>query len=117
LRRVRDYAQVRAGGRIDHGVATTALDLLEVDRFGLDEIDQKIMHTILAKYGGGPVGVNTIAASIDEEADTIEEVYEAYLIQLGSIDRTPRRRVGTDRAFEYCQVPPRMSGRWRNPPV
>src|SRR5437667_7499109 len=101
LRRVRDYAQVRAGGRIDHGVATTALDLLEVDRFGLDEIDQKIMHTILAKYGGGPVGVNTIAASIDEEADTIEEVYEPYLIQLGFIDRTPRSRVGTDRALEY----------------
>jgi Holliday junction DNA helicase RuvB len=110
LRRVRDFAQVRASGHIDQGVATTALDLLEVDRFGLDEIDQKIMHTVLAKYGGGPVGVNTIAASIDEEADTIEEVYEPYLIQLGFIDRTPRGRVGTDAAFEYFQIPRRIRG-------
>ena len=85
--------------------ATSALDLLEVDRFGLDEIDQKIMLTLLEKYGGGPVGVNTIAASIDEEADTIEEVYEPYLMQLGFIDRTPRGRVGTDRAFEYFKIP------------
>lgn len=115
LRRVRDYAQVRASGHIDQGVATTALDLLEVDRFGLDEIDQKIMQTVLAKYGGGPVGVNTIAASIDEEADTIEEVYEPYLIQLGFIDRTPRGRVGTDRAFEYFQIPRRMRGALQNP--
>jgi len=110
LRRVRDYAQVRAQGHIDRDVATTALDLLEVDPFGLDEIDQKIMLTILAKYGGGPVGVNTIAASIDEEADTIEEVYEPYLMQLGFIDRTPRGRVGTDRAFEYFQIQRRMRG-------
>jgi holliday junction DNA helicase RuvB len=115
LRRVRDYAQVRAGGRIDQAVAITALDLLEVDRFGLDEIDQKIMQTVLAKYAGGPVGVNTIAASIDEEADTIEEVYEPYLIQLGFIDRTPRGRVGTDRAFEYFQIPRRMRGGLQNP--
>lgn len=115
LRRVRDYAQVRASGHIDQAVATTALDLLEVDRFGLDEIDQKIMHTVLAKYGGGPVGVNTIAASIDEEADTIEEVYEPYLIQLGFIDRTPRGRVGTDRAFEYFQIPRRLRGALQNP--
>jgi Holliday junction DNA helicase RuvB len=101
LRRVRDYAQVRADGRITSEVARTALDLLEVDRFGLDEIDQKIMHTLLEKYGGGPVGLNTIAASTDEEPDTIEEVYEPYLIQLGFIDRTPRGRLATDRAFEY----------------
>ena len=103
-RRIRDYAQVRADGHIDEVVATTALDRLEVDRFGLDEIDQKIMLTLLEKYGGGPVGVNTIAASIDEEADTIEEVYEPYLIQLGFIDRTPRGRTGTTRAFEYFKV-------------
>ncbi|MCP5114893.1 MAG: Holliday junction branch migration DNA helicase RuvB, partial [bacterium] len=90
LRRVRDYAQVRADGHINQPVARTALDLLEVDRFGLDEIDQKIMLTIIEKYGGGPVGLNTIAASIDEQSDTIEEVYEPYLIQLGFIDRTPR---------------------------
>src|SRR5207253_539535 len=100
LRRVRDYAQVRAAGAIDLEVARKALDLLEVDRFGLDEIDQKIMQTVLEKYGGGPVGLNTIAASIDEEPDTIEEVYEPYLIQLGFLDRTPRGRVATDRAFE-----------------
>ena len=104
LRRVRDYAQVRGAGHIDEEVAGKALDLLEVDRFGLDEIDQKIMMAILVKYGGGPVGLNTIAASIDEEPDTIEEVYEPYLMQLGFLDRTPRGRVGTDRAFEYFQI-------------
>jgi Holliday junction DNA helicase RuvB len=108
LRRVRDYAQVRAGGRITEQVARTALDLLEVDRFGLDEIDQKIMLTVLEKYAGGPVGLNTIAASIDEEPDTIEEVYEPYLIQLGFIDRTPRGRVATGRAFDYFGIRRRM---------
>src|SRR5882724_7290880 len=115
LRRVRDYAQVRAAGYIDLPIATVALDLLEVDRFGLDEIDQKIMLTLLEKYSGGPVGVNTIAASIDEEADTIEEVYEPYLMQLGFIDRTPRGRVGTDRAFDYFKIPRRMRGGIQNP--
>jgi Holliday junction DNA helicase RuvB len=104
LRRVRDYAQVRADGRITQAVARTALNLLEVDRFGLDEIDQKIMRTILEKYRGGPVGVNTIAASISEEADTIEEVYEPYLIQLGFLNRTPRGRVATDLAYDYFQI-------------
>jgi len=114
LRRVRDYAQVRANGHVEIGVAQAALDLLEVDRFGLDEIDQKIMQTLLVKYGGGPVGVNTISASIDEESDTVEEVYEPYLIQLGFIDRTPRGRVATDRAFEYFNVPRRNRG-FQNP--
>jgi Holliday junction DNA helicase RuvB len=108
LRRVRDYAQVRAEGHVTGPVARTALDLLEVDRFGLDEIDQKIMLTILEKYAGGPVGLNTIAASIEEESDTIEEVYEPYLIQLGFIDRTPRGRVATERAFEYFGIARRM---------
>ncbi|HLH42733.1 MAG TPA: Holliday junction branch migration DNA helicase RuvB [Bryobacteraceae bacterium] len=107
LRRVRDYAQVRAGGSIDIEVARKALDLLEVDPYGLDEIDQKIMRTLLEKYGGGPVGLNTISASIDEEADTIEEVYEPYLLQLGFLDRTPRGRMATERAFDYFQVPRR----------
>ncbi len=110
LRRVRDYAQVRAGGHVDLDVARRALDLLEVDRFGLDEIDQKIMLTILEKYGGGPVGLATIAASIDEEPDTIEEVYEPYLMQLGFLDRTPRGRCATDRAFEYFKVARRARG-------
>ncbi|HLK65688.1 MAG TPA: Holliday junction branch migration DNA helicase RuvB [Bryobacteraceae bacterium] len=106
LRRVRDYAQVRADGRISLPVAESALNLLDVDRFGLDEIDQKIMLTILEKYRGGPVGVNTIAASISEEADTIEEVYEPYLIQLGFLNRTPRGRVATEQAYEYFNVKP-----------
>ncbi len=110
LRRVRDYAQVRADGRITKTVAQTALNLLEVDRFGLDEIDQKIMLTILEKYRGGPVGLNTIAASISEEADTIEEVYEPYLIQLGFLNRTPRGRVATDAAYEYFQIQRRFRG-------
>ena len=114
LRRVRDYAQVRAEGRITVEVASQALDLLEVDRYGLDETDQKIMLTVLEKYAGGPVGLNTIAASIDEQADTIEEVYEPYLIQLGFLDRTPRGRVGTARAFEYFGVAPR-TGRGSQP--
>ncbi len=108
LRRVRDYAQVRADGRVDMGVAQAALDLLKVDRYGLDEVDQKIMVTVAAKYSGGPVGLSTIAASIDEQADTIEEVYEPYLIQLGFLDRTPRGRIATDRAFDYFQIPRRM---------
>lgn len=108
LRRVRDYAEVRADGRVDLGVAQAALDLLKVDRYGLDEVDQKIMMTVAAKYSGGPVGLSTIAASIDEQADTIEEVYEPYLIQLGFLDRTPRGRIATDRAFDYFQIPRRM---------
>jgi holliday junction DNA helicase RuvB len=108
LRRVRDYAQVRADGRITHAVSETALNMLDVDRFGLDEIDQKIMMTILDKYRGGPVGVNTIAASISEEADTIEEVYEPYLIQLGFLNRTPRGRTATERAYDYFGVKPKL---------
>src|SRR5258706_11911335 len=108
LKRVRDYAQVRADGHITESIAQTALDLLEVDQFGLDEIDQKIMLTVLEKYGGGPVGLNTIAAAIGEEPNTIEEVYEPYLIQLGFIDRTPRGRVAMDRAFDYFKIPRRL---------
>lgn len=113
LRRVRDYAQVRAEGRITLIEATAALDMLEVDRFGLDEIDQKIMLTVLGKYGGGPVGLSTIAASIDEEASTIEEVYEPYLMQLGFLDRTPRGRIATDHAFDYFKVP-RKRASWQD---
>jgi len=110
LRRVRDYAQVRADGHVDAGVAEKALNLLEVDRFGLDEIDQKIMLTVLEKYSGGPVGLSTIAASIDEEQGTIEEVYEPYLMQLGFLDRTPRGRIGTERGFEYFGIARRRGG-------
>ena len=111
LRRVRDYAQVRADGHIDLSVAKAALDLLKVDRYGLDEIDHKIMLTIMEKFNGGPVGLSTIAASIDEQTDTIEEVYEPYLLQLGFLDRTPRGRTATDRAFEYFGLPPRPQQR------
>ncbi len=115
LRRVRDYAQVRAHGHITMQVAQTALDLLEVDRFGLDEIDQKIMRTVLEKFGGGPVGINTIAASIGEEPETIEEVYEPYLIQLGFLHRSPRGRMATERAYDYFKVPRRFGGVERQP--
>jgi Holliday junction DNA helicase RuvB len=108
LRRVRDYAQVRADGNITMAVAKTALNMLDVDRYGLDEIDQKIMMTILEKYRGGPVGVNTIAASIAEEPATIEEVYEPYLIQLGFLNRTPRGRVATELAYDYFKVKPKL---------
>ena len=111
LRRVRDYAQVRADGRITPPVAETALDLHNVDRYGLDEIDQKIMLTILEKYRGGPVGLNTIAASISEEPGTIEEVYEPYLIQLGLLNRTQRGREATARAFEYFRIEPKSHPR------
>lgn len=117
LRRVRDYAQVRAAGHIDLDVAHKALDLLKVDRFGLDSVDQKIMQTVMIKYGGGPVGLATIAASIDEQTDTIEEVYEPYLMQLGFLDRTPRGRIATDRAYEYFEIPRniRFAGSSQNP--
>jgi Holliday junction DNA helicase RuvB len=111
LRRVRDYAQVRADGHIDLAVAQAALNMLKVDRYGLDEIDHKIMLTIMEKFNGGPVGLSTIAASIDEQTDTIEEVYEPYLMQLGFLDRTPRGRTATDRAFEYFGLPPRPQQR------
>jgi holliday junction DNA helicase RuvB len=115
LRRVRDYAQVRAEGHIDFEVARAALDLLKVDKYGLDEVDQKIMLTVAEKYGGGPVGLSTIAASIDEQADTIEEVYEPYLMQLGFLDRTPRGRIATDRAFDYFRISRRPRFVGQNP--
>lgn len=115
LRRVRDFAQVRAEGHIDEGVAKAALDLLQVDHFGLDEVDRKIMMTVIEKYGGGPVGLSTIAASIDEQPDTIEEVYEPYLMQLGFLDRTPRGRVATQRSFDYFGITRRRSGDLQNP--
>ena len=101
LKRVRDYAQVRADGAITAEVAQQALAMLEVDALGLDEVDRKVLKAIIEKYGGGPVGLETIAASISEEADTIMDVYEPYLLQLGFLDRTPRGRVATKRAYEH----------------
>jgi holliday junction DNA helicase RuvB len=101
LRRVRDYAQVRAAGSITIEVAHAALKLLEVDEHGFDEIDRKLLRTIIDKFGGGPVGLNTIAAAISEEKDAIEDIYEPFLIQIGFLDRTPRGRVATPRAYGY----------------
>ena len=111
LRRVRDYAQVRADGVITQEVARQALGLLEIDSLGLDDIDRRVIETIILKFDGGPVGLDTIAASICEEADTIMDVYEPYLLQLGFIDRTPRGRVATRLAYghlgiRYSKEPP-----------
>ncbi|HEY6509489.1 MAG TPA: Holliday junction branch migration DNA helicase RuvB [Vicinamibacterales bacterium] len=112
LRRVRDYAQVRADGRISAHVAQAALALLEVDEHGFDEVDRKLLRTIIDKFGGGPVGVNSIAAAVHEERDAIEDIYEPFLIQVGFLDRTPRGRVATARAYEYFGLtPPRRDPR------
>jgi len=105
LRRVRDYAQVKAQGVISREVASEALNLLNVDPLGLDEVDRRVLHTIIEKYDGGPVGLNTIAASIGEEPDTIMDVVEPYMLQLGFLDRTPQGRIATRRAYEHLGLP------------
>jgi Holliday junction DNA helicase RuvB len=113
LRRVRDYAQVRADGRLTDEVVRAALRLLEVDDQGFDEVDRKLLRTIIDKFGGGPVGVNSIAAAINEERDAIEDIYEPFLIQAGFLDRTSRGRVATARAYEYFGLPvPRRGSLW-----
>lgn len=104
LRRVRDYAQVKADGHVSRNVAGEALNLMNVDLLGLDEVDRRVMMTIIEKYNGGPVGLNTIAASISEEPDTIMDVVEPYLLQLGFLDRTPQGRVATRAAYEHFGV-------------
>jgi Holliday junction DNA helicase RuvB len=101
LRRVRDYAQVRADGSVTADVARAALQLLEVDDRGFDELDRRLLRTIIEKFSGGPVGLNSLAAAIHEEKDAIEDIYEPFLIQAGFLDRTPRGRVATARAYEY----------------
>ena len=101
LRRIRDFAQVRADGTINADVCDEALKLLEVDAHGFDEADRRLLRTIIEKFGGGPVGLNSLAAAIGEEKDAIEDIYEPYLIQIGFLDRTPRGRVATARAYEY----------------
>jgi holliday junction DNA helicase RuvB len=101
LKRVRDYAEVRGAGRIDEAVAREALELLEVDAAGLDRFDRDILHALCAKFGGGPVGLSTLAVAVGEEADTIEDVYEPYLLQQGFLMRTPRGRVATEAAFRH----------------
>lgn len=114
LRRVRDFAQVRADGTINAEVARGAMQLLEVDDNGFDEVDRKLLRTIIEKFSGGPVGVNSLAAAISEEKDAIEDIYEPFLIQAGFLDRTPRGRVATARAYEYfgLAVPGRDSRLW-----
>jgi Holliday junction DNA helicase RuvB len=101
LRRIRDFAQVRADGIITADVCDEALKLLEVDAHGFDEADRRLLRTIIDKFGGGPVGLGSLAAAIGEERDAIEDIYEPYLIQIGFLDRTPRGRVATARAYEY----------------
>ena len=105
LKRVRDYAQVMSDGSIKRETAVEALSRLEIDTIGLDEIDHKVMRTIIEKFNGGPVGLDTIAASISEEADTIMDVYEPYLLQLGFIERTPRGRLATKLAYQHLGIP------------
>ena len=107
LRRVRDYAQVRADGHITEAVAMEALKQLEIDHLGLDSVDERVLRTIIEKFDGGPVGLETIAASISEEADTIMDVYEPYLMQLGFLQRTPRGRQATRLAYEHLGLEPR----------
>ena len=107
LRRVRDYAEVKADGRISRPVAMAALQMMDVDTYGFDEIDRKLMLTILEKYNGGPVGVGALSAAISEDEDSIEDIYEPYLIQVGFLDRTPRGRMATRRAFEHFKIQPR----------
>jgi Holliday junction DNA helicase RuvB len=101
LRRVRDFAEVRADGQVTREVCGAALELLEVDAHGFDEADRRLLRTIIDKFGGGPVGLNSLAAAIGEEKDAIEDIYEPYLIQIGFLDRTSRGRVATARAYEY----------------
>ncbi len=112
LKRVRDYAQVMANGVVTEPVAIEALSKLEIDHIGLDEVDHKVLHTIIQKFDCGPVGLDTVAASISEEADTIMDVYEPYLLQLGFLERTPRGRVATRLACEHLGIDHK---KWQSP--
>lgn len=104
LKRVRDFAEVKADGIINQEVVDSALKLLEIDKLGLDRIDHKLLKTIMLKFSGGPVGLNTLAAAISEETETIEDVYEPYLLQLGFLERTPRGRVATAKAYQHLEI-------------
>jgi holliday junction DNA helicase RuvB len=105
LRRVRDFAEVRHQGKIDLGIAQEALKMLEVDEYGLDEIDRKLLTAVIERFGGGPVGVNALASSIAEDRGTIEDLYEPYLIQIGFLQRTPRGRIASKQAYEHLGYP------------
>ena len=113
LRRVRDFAQVRADGVVTREIASLALDLLQVDPLGLDDVDRRVLKAIIEKYNGGPVGLNTIAAGISEEPDTIMDVVEPYLLQLGFIDRTSQGRIATKAAYEHLKIPYQETGQQR----
>ena len=106
LRRVRDYAQVRHDGRITKDVADKALAMLEIDENGLDEMDKRILEAIIVKFGGGPVGVNSLAVAVGEEPDTIEEVYEPYLIMEGYLNRTSQGRIATELSYQKLGLKP-----------
>ncbi|HEV2685218.1 MAG TPA: Holliday junction branch migration DNA helicase RuvB [Actinomycetota bacterium] len=105
LRRVRDYAEVKASGVVDREVARAALELFDVDELGLDTLDAKVLRTLIEKFGGGPVGITSLAAALSEEPDTIEDVSEPYLLQIGFLQRTPRGRVATDHAYAHLGIP------------
>lgn len=104
LKRVRDYAEVKADGKVNVDISKKALDMLEVDELGLDQTDKKMLLCLIEKFGGGPVGINTLAAATAEEIDTIEEVYEPYLLQIGFLERTPRGRVATESAYKHLKI-------------
>ncbi|MFH1433813.1 MAG: Holliday junction DNA helicase RuvB C-terminal domain-containing protein, partial [Candidatus Uhrbacteria bacterium] len=106
LKRVRDFAEVKFDGRIDKDVACEALNLLDIDEYGLDAVDRRILSTIIQKFNGGPVGLGTVAAATQEEIATLEEVYEPFLMQLGMLNRTPRGREATKRAYEHLNIDP-----------
>jgi Holliday junction DNA helicase RuvB len=110
LKRVRDYAQVEGDGSVDAATAFAALDMLEVDHEGLDRLDREILHAICVRFGGGPVGLSTLAVAVHEEQDTIEDVYEPYLLQRGFIQRTPRGRMATPHAFAHLGLEKPASG-------
>ena len=105
LKRVRDYADVKGEGKITKQIADYTLDIMEIDELGLDFIDRKILNSIISKFGGGPVGLDTLSATISEDSSTIEDVYEPYLLQLGFIARTPRGRIATELAYKHLSIP------------
>jgi Holliday junction DNA helicase RuvB len=114
LRRVRDFAQVKGSGFITRAVASQALQILDVDEFGLDDMDARILKTIIEKFEGGPVGVNTIAAAVGEDANTIEEVYEPFLVQNGFVQRTSRGRMATPHAYRHFGYSPPAGANGQN---
>jgi Holliday junction DNA helicase RuvB len=112
LKRIRDFAEVKGTGEITEQIARDAMKLLDIDECGFDDIDRKLLRAVIERFGGGPVGVNTIAAVLSEEIDAIEDMYEPYLLQIGFLQRTPRGRVATKLAYDHLGIPyrPAQSG-------